>query len=150
MKRGILYLIIITISLTSCNNSAKQAAEQQAREKFIADSVTQVIQATAVAKQNLEEQKNQLRKTIDSLEQLQYKLQQVNAQAKADLTAANDNLRSVSDFHLLRGSGERQAQIQQASLKVNEIQQGIVNLQERYTEVQTKLTSAKEQLQTIQ
>ena len=147
-------LILITILLSNCNNSEKQAAAQKAREQFIADSVSQSIQsaaaAAAAAKQALENQKAEAQKTISALTEQQYQLQQANAQAKANLTAAQDNLRSVSEFHLLRNSGERQAEIRNASLKVNELQQSITNLQQQYIEVQNNLQAAKEKLASLQ
>lgn len=143
MKR-IFILFVASIILFSCNNSAKQQADQQAREKFIVDSVTQSI----TAKQNLEDEKKTLAITIDSLERRQIQLQERNAQLKANLTAANDNLRSVSEFHLIRTSSERQEEIREASLKVNELQQAITNNKEQYIEVQNNLATAKGKLTT--
>jgi chromosome segregation ATPase len=148
--KTILPLILFIITLSSCGNSAKQIADQQAREKFVADSVAQAIQAAATAKQEFENQKLELQKSIATLGQEEYKLQQANAQAKASLAAANDNLSSAYDFHLLRSSAERQADIQSASLKVNELKQDIVNLQQQYVDIQNKLETAKSKLTSMQ
>ena len=141
MKRIILYLFAAII-FSGCNNSAKQQAEQQAREKFIVDSVTQSIKA----KQNLEDEKKSLASRIDSLENQKIQLQKKNSRLKADLTAANDNLRSVSEFHLLRSSSERQVDIRLASLRVNELQQAISNNRDEYTELEENLATAKGKL----
>jgi len=141
MKRLILYLFA-AILFSGCNNSAKQQAEQQAREKYIVDSVTQSIKT----KQNLEDEKKSLASTIDSLENRKIQLQKKNARLKADLTAANDNLRSVSEFHLLRSSSERQADIRQASLRVNELHQAITNNGTEYTELEENLATLKGKL----
>ena len=141
MKRIILYLVA-AILFAGCNNSAKQQAEQQAREKFIVDSVTQSIKA----KQNFEDEKKSLASNIDSLEKRKIQLQEKNSRLKADLTAANDNLRSVSEFHLLRSSSERQEEIRLASLRVNELKQAITNNRDEYTELEENLAATKGKL----
>lgn len=137
MNRFLLVIFILT-TLTSCDNAAKQAE----REKFVADSV-----ATSI--KQLEQVKTGYSDCLHRLEAEESALQQENAEMAANLTAAKDNLRSVSEFHLLRSSDERQEQIKDASLKVNEIEQEISNLHDRYTEVRDSIGILKEQLASL-
>ena len=64
MKTPILISILAMLILASCTNSAKQQADQQAREKFIADSVANVIQQKAAAVQA----KADLQKSVEALD----------------------------------------------------------------------------------
>ena len=146
MKNPIFITLLSVFILSSCNNAAKQQAEQQAREKFIADSVTNVIQQ----KQAITQAKTDLQKNIDSLKRQQNKLKQDWAEAESQLAAANDNVRSVSEFHLLRSSSERQADIQAASLRVNELSITLSNIKQQYTDAQNALTVAQDKLNVMQ
>jgi hypothetical protein len=95
-------------------------------------------------------EKQGLRKNIDSLEQLEYQLQQTNAELNSRLYSANANLRSVCEFHLLRTSSEREYQIEAATSSIKNIQQSLANLKEQYTEVDNKLKAAKTNLFLVQ
>ena len=150
MKKQIFTSLIILFVISSCNNAAKQQAEQQAHDRYIADSVATVITNQQHQKEALVQAKSDLQKSIDSLKTLQNKLKEDWAQTEAKLAAANDNVRSVSEFHLLRSSSERQAEIQSATLRVNELSITLSNIKQQYNEAQNALNATQGRLASMQ
>jgi chromosome segregation ATPase len=160
MKK-IIYILVLAASLASCGNNAEQQAasaqRQAAAQQKFADSIANATRASdaqaQAAKQAVDDamqkqaaNKVELQQSVEQMTQQLQQLQTAYEHATAQLAAARDNLRSTSEFKLLRTSSERQGQIAQAQLRVTQLQDGIATIKQQYAELTTKKKQAETQL----
>lgn len=115
----ILIFTCITAFMSSCGPSA---AEQAARQNFVADSI-----ATSAKEELLREQRRAA--ALDSLNNNLIEL-------KAELAGAKQKLNSLSEFHLMRTEDEKAGQIASQTRIVLELEQAINTTTEKLNNLQ--------------
>lgn len=135
MRRIRLYtLLIIGIGLAACNNKAALEAQQQAQQQHddsvrnaaIAD--TKKAEEIAAEKKRLEEEAK-----ADKLKRSQDKeiLMRTLASLDADLQGEETRMGSIQSFHLLRTSSEKEAEVRNQAMRINEIKLQIERIKEQ-------------------
>ena len=139
MKKIVFLIAIAAIGATSCQNDAHKKEQEQ---KALMDSV-------ATATKNIEQKKVSLQKQITDL---QTQSSQFNEQLKdkeSDLVAANDKLRSVSEFHLFRTSEEREADIKAQTRVVLDLQDDIKTLKQKMGDMESQQGQLQTELSSL-
>ena len=130
MKNFALFTIVCLI-MTSCNNrpagpSPAEIELQQMKQ---------------------EKARTETKAVIDSNDVKLANMQEAIAQLTGQLAAANDAVTSANEFHLLRTSSERRADIAAATQRVVEIQQQLAKVKKMYADGQVIQQNLKTRLQ---
>ena len=120
--------ISVVISLVSCGPSAQEQQQAQQREVQRVDSIKQV------AKDEMNHMLRTAQMAKDSLMAAQMNYQQIQSaliEARADEAVAADHLRQVSSFVMGRSTSMREAQIHEATEKVEQTKARVATIEER-------------------
>ena len=94
-----------------------------------------------------EKARTETKAVIDSNDVKLANMQEAIAQLTGQLAAANDAVTSANEFHLLRTSSERRADIAAATQRVVEIQQQLAKVKKMYADGQVIQQNLKTRLQ---
>ena len=113
-----IYILMMVYMLAACNNRERAQAEQKQRE----DSIRIATE-------------NAVRQRLDRIQQLKDSLTSVEAEHdgfsnrliifKADLEAAQDKLGTIRQYQLLRTPNEREEQIRNQTIVIEQIEQEV-------------------------
>ena len=150
MKNIILFSILAGIILVGCSNSQQ---EKEKAQKATLDSLTNVIKATqerkavidsvAITVKENEDQKFSLRDQISDLTNQISGTKKRMRSLKANLEVEYNRLEKIKEFQLLRTSDEREAQIRNQSLVIQNVQGAIEECESRLKDLSNKLTDAQ-------
>lgn len=132
----IFILFVIYLPISACGPSA---SEQQRAQQNREDSIKNAIET----KYAMEEE---LKNEISSLHKMQTDLEN----AKATLEVEKDKLNKIKEFHVLRGTSDRELQIKNQSLIIQTLEDKIVQLSQSIDQIRKKVTSLKNDLQKYQ
>lgn len=141
MKTTMFTLLSLTLlSFTSCGPSA---AEQAAAEKQKMDST---VKATEEATKNKIETKlgleNSIKKATEEKEMLEAQL----SDTKGELAAANDKLNSIKEFQFGRSQVEREQQIKDQTIYIDDLEKQITDIESKIAEAKESIRDAKIEL----
>jgi len=157
MKRSsILMAVIAILTLLSCGpNAAEKAKIEQVKADSTKIAIDAIVEhkADSVKAATEEEMKNkyQMRETLQSkLQDATGYLQTLNGQlinAKASLDVANSDMDKIKEFHVMRTNSERDQQVRAQSIKIQNIQNAIANIEQSINQQQSVIDQIKTELQ---
>ncbi len=136
--------ILLLFILSSCGPSAEERAAIQQRHD---DSVKNVaVRETQKKMENLQEIKDKLeglnKRTVTYKSEL--------ANLKADLDVANDKLKHIKEFHMLRTDSDREQQIRNQDLVIQSIEENIQKYTSAIAECEQLIPQLQQQLRNQQ
>jgi hypothetical protein len=145
------FITIILISLVSCGPSAKEKA---VREKFIKDSLTMVQkkQFDSIVKATEEATKFKFQMKITYEDSIKILNQDINRfdfilrDLKAELEIATDKMGQIKEWEFGRTPSEREEQVRNQSLKINDLEKMIENIKVKIDQSDDKLIELKTEL----
>jgi TolA-binding protein len=117
------FTALLMIACVSCGPSAEEKARA---EKARLDSVENATKKAMEMKQTLESQLQEMSNALTS--------------AKADLDVANSDMNKIQEFHLLRTDSERDQQVHDQSIKIQNLQKDIATLEQNIGNIQERLS----------
>jgi hypothetical protein len=129
------------IFVLSCGQSAEEKA---AKEKARTDSI---VKATEEATRNKIEMAQSLKDSISKGTNVLNMLEKRLVAEKADLEVAKDRLVKIKEFHFGRTAAEREQQIKNQIVAIDEIEKTIESLDSKITLVNQKIEQLKVELQ---
>lgn len=142
MSRPLLLFLatLLIFSATSCGPNAEEKARiEQAKVDSIKSATEAEMKQKFAIKESLQ---NSLRIAEANVQTLNNNL----AITKANLEVANDEMSKTKEFHMFRTDAEREQQIREASLKVQNIQASIADIEEAINTENMKIAKLKEDL----
>lgn len=129
-------LSIIIAQLYSCGPSA---AEVQQMQKHRDDSVKNAVERKFTAESQLKDANVQLSNMQKALEI-----------AKANLEAETDRMGKIKEWQIGRSTDEREQQIKNQSLNIQNIQDNISAIQQKINQTEDRIVALKNELQKFQ
>lgn len=145
MVRSIPFVSIL-IALVSCGPSAQEQQQAQQREVQRVDSIKQV------AKDEMNQMLKTAQMTTDSLGDALTNYQQMQAaliDARADQAVAADHLRQVSGFVMGRSTSMREAQIHEATERVEQTKARVAAIEENMPAAKDEVDRLQAQVQKL-
>lgn len=135
-------LLLIAALIIGCGESAQQRAERERRHD---DSVKAAAMAEAQQRyEHIQDLKSQIEGTKNRIGALKRSLQQ----AKAEMEVAVDKLSRIKEFHFGRAPSEREDQIRDQTLYIQQLGDQINSLKEQLIEGEQKSEKLAQELTT--
>lgn len=134
MKTTLLFITTLSVmTLSSCRPSAEEKA---ATEKAKMDSIAK---ATELATKQKIKMKLALQDSIETATAEKEFMETLLTDTKGELASAKDKMGSINKFHFGRTRSEREAQIKNQTMLIDNLEKQITNLEKSITQTEEKI-----------